>query len=160
MKVSPHHEPRDAAPARDPSDPCLHGREWIVDAQGCDPARLASLDALTVLFDRLVDELRLTPVGPPAWHRFPGAGGITGMVLLAESHLACHTFPEFGSICLNVFCCRARPAWDFSSGLAELLGATRVTVREVDRDYARDGRAWRREERRPCGTAADAGART
>jgi S-adenosylmethionine decarboxylase len=58
------------------------------------------------------------------------------VVVLAESHLACHTFPEFGSICLNLFCCRARPDFDAGALLAEMLGAMRTDVRRVERDYA------------------------
>jgi S-adenosylmethionine decarboxylase len=109
------------------------GREWIVDAHGCDPARLADLPSLEALFARIVAELRLTPVADPVWHVFPGPGGITGLVPLAESHLTVHTFPEHGSACLDLFCCRERPAWPWEERLRELLGAATVTVRSVER---------------------------
>jgi S-adenosylmethionine decarboxylase len=111
------------------------GREWLVEAHGCDPARLASEDVLRALFDRIVSDLGLTSVGHAAWHTFPCAGGVTGLLLLAESHLACHTFPEFGSLCLNLFCCSARPEWPFGAGLARAVGASYVRVRVVDRPY-------------------------
>ena len=113
----------------------MTGTEWLVEATGCDPARLKSQGALTALFDEIVRDLGLHVVGAPAWHVFPEPGGITGVYLLAESHLAVHTFPEYGSVCLNLFCCRARPAWDFDAGLARHLGATDVTVRVVERNY-------------------------
>ena len=77
----------------------------------------------------------LHPVAEPQWHQFPGAGGVTGLCLLAESHLACHTFPEFGSICLNVFCCRPRPEWAFEAYLRDKLGASAVRVRRLERPY-------------------------
>ena len=35
----------------------------------------------------------LHPLGKTSWHQFPNTGGITGVSLLTESHLACHTFP-------------------------------------------------------------------
>jgi S-adenosylmethionine decarboxylase len=35
---------------------------------------------------------------------------VTGVWLLSESHLAIHSFPEFRSACLNLFCCRERPS--------------------------------------------------
>jgi S-adenosylmethionine decarboxylase len=35
----------------------------------------------------------------------PGAGGVTGVVLLAESHLAVHTWPETGAVTLDVYVC-------------------------------------------------------
>ena len=57
--------------------------------------------------------------------------GLTGLLLLAESHLACHTFPEHGSICLNLFCCKPRPDWDFAGELATRLGARAVGWRVV-----------------------------
>lgn len=111
------------------------GREWMVEAFGCDAGRLADPAALAGLVDEMVDALALTPVAPAQWHRFPHPGGITGLLLLAESHLALHTFPEHGSLCLNLFCCRPRPEWDYREGLARAVGATRVVVRQVAREY-------------------------
>jgi S-adenosylmethionine decarboxylase len=112
-----------------------HGREWIIDARGCRPAALRDLACLERLFARLIADLHLTPVAPAVWHTFPAPGGITGMVVLAESHLACHTFPEYGSICLNLFCCRSRDDFEAAALLAEVLGARETQVRRIDRDY-------------------------
>jgi S-adenosylmethionine decarboxylase len=112
------------------------GTEWVVEAHGCDPVRLADAGTLRSLFARLIAELALRPVAEPLWHTFPGPGGITGLCLLAESHLTVHTFPEHGSLCLNLFCCTPRPEWDFDRGLRESVGASRVTVRRLERPYA------------------------
>lgn len=112
------------------------GCEWIVEAFGCEAGRLTSRAALEGLVATLVDDVGLRPVAPAAWHQFPAPGGITGMLLLAESHLALHTFPEFGSATLNLFCCAPRAEWDWAGGLARHLGATDVRVRRVERCYA------------------------
>jgi S-adenosylmethionine decarboxylase len=104
-----------------------------VDAYGCDPAALRSLDALQALFERLIADLQLQPVAPPVWHQFPDAGGITGVVVLSESHLTAHTFPERGFAALNLYCCRPRHAWAWSDQLTQTLGATDVRVTTVRR---------------------------
>lgn len=111
------------------------GEEWIVEALGCDAGRLADVHAMQHLFDCMVRELTLHPVGAAQWHRFPGPGGVTGMLMLSESHLTVHTFPEHGSACLNLFCCTPRTAWDWEARLATLLGAGDVRVRHVRREY-------------------------
>jgi S-adenosylmethionine decarboxylase len=113
----------------------MSGCEWIVDAQGCNATTLADLDALRALFTHLVSGMSLRPVADPVWHCFPGGGGITGLTLLAESHIACHTFPEYGSLCLNVFCCVPRAQWGFEQYLAEQFGASRVSIRRIERPY-------------------------
>jgi S-adenosylmethionine decarboxylase len=115
----------------------MNGNEWIVEAYGCPEENLSNLALVRSVVNAIIGEMQLRPVAEPVWHRFPVTGGITGMALLAESHLACHTFPEFGSLCLNVFCCKPRPGWDFDR-LKELLGATRVCVREITRAYQSD----------------------
>src|SRR5436853_6539997 len=98
--------------------------EWIVEAHGCDPHALADASKLRGFFSQMIAEIGLRPVSDTQWHQFPAnstaeggcatkvGGGITGLCLLAESHLAVHTFPEHGSLCLNLFCCKPRPAWD------------------------------------------------
>jgi S-adenosylmethionine decarboxylase len=113
----------------------MNGIEWVVDAHGCAAESLRNPELLRELFDRMVSSLRLRPVGETQWHQFPNSGGITGLCLLAESHLACHTFPEFGSLCLNLFCCVPREEWDFEGALAAAFGATSVTVRSLTRPY-------------------------
>jgi len=114
----------------------MSGCEWIIEAHGCDPAALSDRQALCALFGRLVEGLNLHPAAEAQWHQFSG-GGITGLALLEESHLACHTFPEFQSLCLNVFCCRPRPDWDFEDELKSRFGAGSVEVRKLDRPYRR-----------------------
>src|SRR5438067_5373433 len=111
------------------------GVEWVVEAHGCDPVALADLRKLQALFESLTTELSLHPVGEANWHQFEGSGGITGLCLLSESHLACHTFPEYGSLCLNLFCCRPRPEWDFRTCLEQAFGATTVNIRRLERPY-------------------------
>lgn len=119
----------------------MTGCEWVVEAYGCNPVRLGHLESLKTLFQTLVDGMDLHPVQPAHWHQFPPpspnlAGGITGLLLLSESHLACHTFPEHGSICLNLFCCKPRPEYDFKTILVNLLGASSVSVRKLERPYS------------------------
>lgn len=109
------------------------GSEWVVDALGCDPARLADLPTLEALFAAIVAELDLHPVAAAQWHQFPPPGGITGLLMLRESHLSCHTFPEHGALALNLYCCRPREGWDWERGLARFVAARQVGVRALRR---------------------------
>jgi len=112
------------------------GLEWVVDACGCDPRALADREALERLFNKLIQDLRLHPAAEAQWHQFPVTHGITGMLLLEESHLTVHTFPEHGTLCLNLFCCRPRPAGDFAAWLEE-FHPEHVEVRRLERRLSR-----------------------
>lgn len=114
------------------------GREWVVEAFGCRPEALRDLVRVQALFAALIADLRLNPIQPAQWNQFPGPAGITGLVLLAESHLACHTFPEHGAMTLNLFCCRPRPEWDFAGYLTREFGAHEVRIRRLERPFSPD----------------------
>ncbi|HVF30760.1 MAG TPA: S-adenosylmethionine decarboxylase [Pyrinomonadaceae bacterium] len=108
------------------------GTEWLVEAAGCNPASLRDEDRLRSLFDRVITDLGLKAIDS-VWHTFPGEAGVTGLVALTESHLACHTYPEHATATFNLYCCRSRPEWDWESQLAAALGATRVTITKIER---------------------------
>ena len=114
------------------------GTEWLVDASGCRQAALADVEALRAVFARIITEMNLRTVGEALWHRFDGAGGVTGMVMLSESHLTCHTYPEYSFATFNLYCCRVRPAWPWAERLSEMIGAGRVTVRAIERHVPAD----------------------
>ena len=109
------------------------GCEWLVDAFGCQAARLTDVAQLLRLSDSIIERLELCVLGEPLVHQFPGPGGVTALYLLTESHLAWHTYPESGLMTLNVYCCRPRAPLDWTALLAPVLGAERVSVRRLER---------------------------
>jgi S-adenosylmethionine decarboxylase len=108
------------------------GTEWLVEAEGCSPTSLRDEALLRGLFDRIIADLGLKALDS-VWHKFPGEGGVTGLVALTESHLACHTYPEHGTATFNLYCCRTRPAWDWEINLKTVLSAKTVVVTKIER---------------------------
>ena len=109
------------------------GTEWLVDAHGCRAETLRDVGAVRALLENVLLRLELKVVGEGAWHAFGGEGGVTGVYLLTESHLAVHTYPEHGTATLNLYCCRPRPEFPWQEEIASALGASRVVVRVMER---------------------------
>jgi S-adenosylmethionine decarboxylase proenzyme len=89
----------------------VQGLHLTADLRGCDPQSALMLDpaALGRLCREAVQSAGLGAVAE-LFHRFevaPGCeqSGITGVLLLAESHLAIHTWPELGGVTLDVYVC-------------------------------------------------------
>lgn len=111
----------------------ITGIEWLIDATGCRPESLRDSALLAKLCEQVMDDLSLCSIGPGIWHTFPGPGGVTGFYMLTESHLTCHTYPEWRVATFNLYCCRERPSWAWSEALERQLGANHVRVRKLDR---------------------------
>jgi S-adenosylmethionine decarboxylase proenzyme len=86
----------------------MQGLHLTADLFGCrDPDGLMRDErALSALCEALATEVGLNVVGR-AFHAFAprGDAGVTGVLLLAESHLAVHTWPELRAVTLDVFVC-------------------------------------------------------
>src|SRR3954471_7668675 len=95
------------------------GFEWLIEAENCDAGALRDEEKLRAVFTRILGDLQLKTIGEIAWHKFAGEGGITGLAMLTESHLACHTYPEHNSATFNLYCCRERPEWNWQENLRE-----------------------------------------
>ncbi len=109
------------------------GTQWLVDASGCRPSALRDEALLRALLDEVLATVPLRAAAPPLWKAFGGEAGVTGMVLLEESHLTVHTFPEHGYASIDLYCCVPRAAFDWQRVLARALGATHVRVRVLER---------------------------
>jgi S-adenosylmethionine decarboxylase len=92
----------------------MQGLHLTADLHGCPDDRpvMSDVNALRALCLAAVAGAGLQPVGE-LFHRFVPAPdapentpvGVTGVVLLAESHLAVHTWPELAAATLDVYVC-------------------------------------------------------
>jgi S-adenosylmethionine decarboxylase len=117
------------------------GTEWLVEASGCTADALRDESLLRAILERIISELGLQAIDA-VWHTFPGEGGVTGMALLTESHLTCHTYPEHQTATFNLYCCRTRPEWDWFGNLSETLGAGEVSITKLDRGIESQVGVW------------------
>ena len=66
-------------------------------------------------------------------HAFPGAG-LTSVLILRESHAVIHTWPETGTVNIDIFSCSTRlRSLEAVNELSRFLGARQVSVEEISR---------------------------
>ncbi len=83
----------------------MDGLHLTADLIDCAPGdALTRPSALRALCRDAVAQSGLIAVDD-LFHAFPPPGGVTGVVLLKESHLAIHTWPELGAVTLDAFVC-------------------------------------------------------
>jgi S-adenosylmethionine decarboxylase len=107
------------------------GTHLLADFEGVAPMLLSDAAAIE-------DVLRQAALAAGArilhghFHTFGAGGGVTGVLLLAESHISIHTWPEDGFAALDIFMCgAARPALALARVKTVFKG--RATVRTVER---------------------------
>src|SRR5262245_21447826 len=126
------------APSRHGRQPGLH---LTADLHGCRAATLMTdAGALRDACLRAVAAAQLNGVGE-LFHRFPPPGGVTGVVLLAESHLAVHTWPEQRLVTLDAFVCNLQHdnrerAQALMRGLEDLFAAADIRRQRIERSVA------------------------
>jgi len=90
-----------------------------------DTPEFTRADALRALCLAAVEDVELTPVGE-CFHQFEPQG-VTGTVLLAESHIAIHTWPENGFVTIDVYVCNLQH--DNTGKARRLFGALEAAFR-------------------------------
>jgi S-adenosylmethionine decarboxylase proenzyme len=87
----------------------MHGLHLLAELHdcSCEPRLLSSVEALRELCLTVCSVPGLTPVGQ-VFYQFGSEAepaGATGAVILAESHLAVHTWPEIKAVTLDLYVC-------------------------------------------------------
>jgi S-adenosylmethionine decarboxylase len=99
----------------------------LADLYGIEGERLADVERLAECLRAAARRCRLTELAPPVMHRFEG-GGVTGLILLAESHIALHTYPEYGYVAVDIFSCGVEDPGSALAVFREALSPDREEV--------------------------------
>lgn len=121
----------------------MNGLHLTADLYDCrsSAALMTDADRLGVLCRTQTERVGLTLVGEK-WHTFAphqgSPGGVTGMLLLAESHLAIHTWPERRGVTLDVYVCNfcgdnSDKARELLAVLQQAFEPTRAQLQELQR---------------------------
>ncbi|AYZ62664.1 adenosylmethionine decarboxylase [Burkholderia multivorans] len=104
------------------------GSHVLADLGGIDAALLRDAARLEAVLTDAARRAGARVIGAH-FHHFGGEHGVTGVVLLAESHITIHTWPEHGFAAVDAFMCGAARAADAVDAIAAALGA-RAEIRQ------------------------------
>lgn len=119
----------------------------IVDGFGGDAQKMQDLEFIYGLLDRYPSQIGMTKIMPPYVFKYTGVNpqdwGISGFVLIAESHISIHTFPDRAYINIDIFSCKE---FAFEEAIEDLKAQfsldhveTRVLPRGLEYPHQLDG---------------------
>ncbi|MCL6003650.1 MAG: adenosylmethionine decarboxylase [Thermoplasmatales archaeon] len=94
------------------------GIHLVGDLKGVEPEKISNTESMQDIMESAVKYGRLTKIRS-YYHQF-SPSGVSGIILLAESHLSFHTWPEYGLVALDIFTCG--PTENAESALEYILG--------------------------------------
>jgi len=107
------------------------GRHLVADFHGCT-ADLNDPKAVMEALEKACEVAGATIVCRTDFHFSPY--GVTAVLVIAESHLAVHTWPEFGYAAVDLFTCGTSVnTWAAFEYVKEAFGAKRVEVQDIRR---------------------------
>ncbi len=82
----------------------------VVDGYGGSPDKLKDTDLIHRFLDEYPSAIGMTKIIPPQVYTYHGQTpedwGVSGFVLIAESHISIHTFPDRGYVNIDIFSCK------------------------------------------------------
>lgn len=108
-----------------------------IDGFGGDPARLGNQELVRNLLDRYPDEIGMTKISEPHVFEYSGVKpedwGVSGFVLIAESHIAVHTFPEHQQVWVDIFSCKGFDEIPAIDKIVEAFGLQDTRINKLER---------------------------
>jgi len=120
----------------------MFGPHLIVDGSACNKEKLADRTFIEQLLNDYPDAIGMTKIGGPYIFDYqapdPAYSGVSGFVIIAESHIAIHTFPELDYFTMDVFSCR-----NFDPEKAIEYIEEALEVKQMDRMLLQRGLSFR-----------------
>lgn len=108
------------------------GTHIVCELSGCDAAKLTDVEAVREMMQAAARAANATVI-ETAFHRFQPQG-VSGVVVIQESHLSIHTWPETGYAAMDFYTCGDHTdPWAACQYAAEALDAKQMLTTEVKR---------------------------
>ena len=108
-----------------------------IDGYGGDRELLSSETLVRSLLDRYPGEINMIKITEPFVYRYEGIKpedwGVSGFVIIAESHIAIHTFPDHGYVWVDVFSCKGFEDDVATDLIVEAFGLEKIKVNILER---------------------------
>ena len=117
----------------------MFGPHLTLDLYGCDLAKLSDYDYIHTILSEMPEMLGMHKFSAPQLTKIPvqpnsfDKGGLTGFVILVESHIAIHTFPGDSFASFDIFSCKYFSEESATNYLMGKLGAQRVEINRIER---------------------------
>ena len=102
----------------------------IIDGYGGDSQKMQDVDFIYQLLDTYPAKIGMLKISPPKVSNYVGSKpedwGVSGFVLIAESHISIHTFPERSYINIDIFSCKSFDAEASIKDLQQKFGLAEV----------------------------------
>ena len=109
----------------------------VLDGYGGASDRLEDEALVYRFLDEYPLAISMTKISPPHVYRYEGRKpddwGVSGFVLIAESHISVHTFPKRGYLNVDIFSCKPFEAADSVEYVKSLFSLPEVQVLTLDR---------------------------
>jgi len=113
------------------------GQHLMVDGYGSDQDKLTDINYIYDFLSNYPAEIEMTKIMPPYVFRYSGVRpedwGISGFVLIAESHISIHTFPEKRYLSLDIFSCKEFNGQKAIEDVKRLFSLEKIEIRNLER---------------------------
>ena len=132
------------------------GLHLTLDGYEGNQEQLANLDTIYEFLEHCPDLIHMTKIMPPYVFKYHGKvpedWGVSGFVLIAESHISIHTFPDRAYLSLDIFSCKDFDYQQAITYVTEIFGLTHHEHNLLDRGLEfpkepRTGERFLRQER-------------
>ena len=120
------------------------GPHLMIDCYDCNKDKLKDMDLIFDTLDKFPEMIGMTKIMPPYVFKYKGAvpedAGVSGVVLIAESHITIHTFPDKNHAFIDIFSCKdfdTAPATAFMIDLFE-AGNYDVQISSRGREFPKN----------------------
>jgi S-adenosylmethionine decarboxylase len=113
------------------------GPHLMLDLAECDQEKLQNLDLVFDVLNQLPDKVGMTKITQPYVFKYHGVvpedWGITGSVIIAESHISIHTFPGKKYCFVDLFSCKPFDVLKAKEYLITIFASKKPVIHEVAR---------------------------